>query len=161
MDSEKPMIDDDALKAMGLSFEEVAAADKKLVAKTKSGGRDRRICVCGHAMTKHTVYSGVVDCKPSALRCPCKKPRPVLEVDDTRVFLRKTEGSGAMHALARGMYSSIHAGKSVKWIIELACDRCGEKAENVIPVPVTQSGYGADEATGFDALLCPTCRVAV
>ena len=51
MDKGKPMIDDDALKAMGLSFEEVAAADKKLVAKTKSGGRDRRVCVCGHAMT--------------------------------------------------------------------------------------------------------------
>ena len=155
------MIDDDALKAMGLSFDEVAEADKKLVAKTKTGGRDRRVCVCGHAMTKHTVYSGMVDCKPSALRCPCKKPRAVLEVDDTRVFLRKTEGAGAMHALARGMYSSIHAGKSVKWIIELACDRCGSDKNNVVPVPVTQSGYATDEATGYDALLCPDCRMDV
>ena len=155
------MIDDDALKAMGLSFEEVAAADKKLVAKTKSGGRDRRICVCGHAMTKHTVYSGVVDCKPSALRCPCKKPRPVLEVDDTRVFLRKTEGAGAMHALSRGIYACISAGKGVEWIIELACARCGKNDSKVVPVPVSASGRASDGPTGFDALLCSSCRTEV
>ena len=80
-----------ALEAMGLTFEEVQEADRKIVEKAKAGGRDRRICVCGHALSKHTTYSGILTCKPSALLCPCKKIRPVLQCDDTRVFLRKTE----------------------------------------------------------------------
>lgn len=151
----------DALAMMGLTVEEVQEADRKIIQKTKAGGRDRRICVCGHAVSKHTTYAGILDCKPSALRCPCKKIRPVLEVDDTRVFLRKTEGGGAMHALSRGIYSSIQAGKNVRWTIDLMCDRCGSTANNVVPVPVSQSGSSQDEATGFDALLCPSCRTEV
>ena len=151
----------DALSAMGLTPDEVAEADRKITEKTKAGNRDRRICVCGHAVSKHSNYAGILTCKPSALLCPCKKVNPVLESSDTRVFLRKTEGAGAMHALSRGIYAAIQSGKDVKWIIDLKCDRCGSTESNVVPVPVTQSGYAADHATGFDALLCATCRTSV
>jgi len=151
----------DALALMGLTFEEVQEADKKIVDKARAGGRDRRICVCGHAVSKHTTYAGILTCKPSALLCPCKLVRPVLTCSDTRVFLRKTEGAGAMHALARGIYASLHSGKDVNWIIELQCDRCGSTKNNVVPVPVTQSGTSSSEATGFDKLLCPECRMEI
>lgn len=151
----------DALAAMGLTPDEVAEADRKITAKTKAGNRDRRICVCGHAVSKHTTYSGILTCKPSALLCPCKKINPVLESSDTRVFLRKTEGAGAMHALSRGIYAAIQSGKDVKWIVDLKCDRCASTESNVVPVPVTQSGYSAEYATGFDALLCPSCRTSI
>ena len=150
-----------ALAAMGLTPDEVAEADRKITEKTKAGNRDRRICVCGHAVSKHSNYAGVLTCKPSALLCPCKKVHPVLESSDTRVFLRKTEGAGAMHALSRGIYAAIQSGKDVKWIIDLKCDRCGSTEANVVPVPVTQSGYSADYATGFDALLCADCRTSI
>jgi hypothetical protein len=60
-----------------------------------------------------------------------------------------------------GIINSIKTHKKVEWIIPLACDRCGSDKNNVVPVPVTQSGYATDEATGFDALLCPECRMDV
>jgi hypothetical protein len=150
-----------ALEMMGISIEEALEVDKQLTDKHKSKKKDSRICICGHAVVKHTVYGGVVACKPSALTCPCKKVRSVLEAEDTRYFLRKTAGSGAMHALSRGIINSIKTHKSVTWIIPLECDRCGRSENNVVPVPVTQSGYATDEATGYDALLCPDCRQAV
>ncbi len=151
----------DALEAMGLTFDEVEAADKAIVNKSKSGGRDKRICVCGHAVSKHTTYAGILTCKPSAMLCPCKKIHPVLTADDTRMFLRKTEGAGAMHALSRGIYACISAGKGVEWIIELACARCGKNDSKVVPVPVSASGRASDGPTGFDALLCSSCRTEV
>jgi len=77
------------------------------------------------------------------------------------MFLRKTEGAGAMHALSRGLYACIEAGRKVEWVVDLACDKCGATDKRVVPVPVTQSGYLADYATGFDALLCDECRVSV
>lgn len=156
------MSDDlNALEMMGITLEEADEADRVLTEKSKSRKQDSRICLCGHGVVKHTVYGGVVACKPSALSCPCKKVRSVLEADDTRYFLRKTAGAGPMHALARGIVASVKTGKGVRWIVDLQCDRCGKAEQNVVPVPVTQSGYSTDEATGFDALLCPGCRLEI
>lgn len=150
----------DALSKLGMSLDEVREVDEKLTKKNKIK-RDRRVCLCGHAVSKHTTFNGILVCKPSAMMCPCKKIRPVLEADDTRMFLRKTEGAGAMHALSRGLYACIEAGRKVEWIVDLACDKCGATDKRVVPVPVTQNGFLADHATGFDALLCDDCRVAV
>jgi len=151
-----------ALEMMGITLEEGLAADKAMLEKTTTKRqRTPEICICGHSVTKHSNHVGLVNCKPAALDCPCKKLRVVLEAEDTRLFLRKTGGAGAMHALSRGITSSIQAGKAVKWTVDLMCDRCQSSANNVVPVPVTQNGYGADYATGFDALLCPECRTQV
>jgi len=76
------------------------------------------------------------------------------------MFLRKTEGAGAMHALSRGIYAAIEAGRSVEWIVDLVCDKCNAQGKRVVPVPVTQNGFISDYATGFDALLCDDCRVS-
>lgn len=146
------------LEAMGLSIEEVLEVDQKLINDTKRGKRDRRICVCGHPMTRHTEYSGILSCKPTAMQCPCKKMRPVLEADDVRPFLRKTEGSGAMHALTRGIASAVSTSKKVEWIVDVVCDRCQSTNGGVVPAAVTQTGRLSPSATGFDVLLCGKCR---
>ena len=150
-----------ALEAMGISLEEALNADEEVKNHIQRGERDGRVCLCGHPVARHTVIGGVVYCKPSRMECPCKKTRPVLESNDTRKFLRRTVGAGAMHALTLGIVSAIQSGKSAEWVVDLKCDRCGADDANVVPVPVTQTGRAATYATGFDALLCPQCRVEV
>lgn len=154
---------EDALAAMGLSIDDVVAAEEKLEAlgSKRYKNSDSRICVCGHAVSRHTVTNSVVYCKPSRMECPCKKCRPVITVQDTRKFLRKTSGAGPFHALALGMLSHVKEGLWVKWIDPPQCDRCGADSNDVVPVPVTQRGVSVQYATGYDALLCPKCREAV
>lgn len=149
----------DALLAMGIDPDEAAQVDLEL--RGKSGVRDNRICLCGHGVSKHLQMSGAVYCKPSRMECPCKVVRPVLEAEDTRAFLRKTVGAGAMHALARGLSSLRERGKSGSWIVDLKCDRCGSEESPIVPVPVTKNGVAVSEATGYDALLCVACRQEV
>lgn len=151
----------DALAAMGLDLDTVLEKDNEL--RTRPQKRDGRICLCGHGVTKHLVdeTNGIVLCKPSKMTCPCKKLRPVIDADDARPFLRRTQGAGPMHALSRGLAALAQNGKDAQWIIELVCDRCGEFNESLIPTPVTKQGVAVVEATGYDALLCPTCREEV
>lgn len=150
----------DALAALGLDMNEVLEAD--LILRSRPPKRDGRICICGHGVTKHTVNEvGLVNCKPSKMECPCKKVRAVLDAEDTRPFLRRTQGAGPEHALSRGLAALAMNGKSAQWIIDLECDRCHEHSDQLVPVPVTKNGHAAHEPTGFDALLCPTCREEV
>lgn len=147
----------DALSAMGLDLDDVLTVDSTL--RTRPAKRDGRICICGHGVSKHTDFgNGVVACKPSKMDCPCKKVRAVLDAEDTRPFLRRTQGAGSMHALARGLAALAQSGKDAQWIIDLECDRCHEHSDNLVPVPVTANGLATDYATGLDVLLCPTCR---
>lgn len=152
----------DALLKMGLTPEDVDRADIELAERRKANAAiDRHVCACGHAMSRHTIANGIVMCKPARMECLCKRARPVLVVQDTRLFIRKTEGGGAEHALTRGIRESLTKNKSVEWLIDLVCDRCGKEADSVVPVPVTQNGTAVSRATGYDALLCPDCRVEV
>jgi hypothetical protein len=157
------MAAEEALEAMGISLEDMEETERKLheqgVRRYRSS--DSRICACGHGVSRHTVINGVVYCKPSRMECPCKNCRPVIEVDDTRKFLFRTNGAGPLHALTMGMFASAKSGKNVKWIIDLKCDRCGEQTGTVVPVPVTQNGVATTYPTGYDALLCPKCRVEI
>lgn len=148
-----------ALQAIGMNLDEVVEIDAGL--RTRPATRDGRICACGHSMTKHTEVGGIVLCKPSKMDCPCKKSRPVLDVEDTRPFLRKTQGPGPMHALSRGLAALLSLGKSADWIIDLVCDKCGKSAGLLSPVSVTKDGRTSETATGYDALLCSKCREAL
>lgn len=148
-----------ALEALGMDLDEVLEMDSVL--RTRPSVRDGRICICGHGVAKHTEIGGMVNCKPSKMDCPCKKIRHVLDVEDTRPFLRKTQGGGPMHALSRGLASLLSTGKTADWVVDLKCDRCGEETGSLVPVPVTKSGVAVTEPTGYDALLCPKCREEV
>lgn len=149
----------DALAALGLDVDEVMEIDSTL--RTRPAVRDGRICLCGHGVGKHLEVGGVVLCKPSKMDCPCKKLRPVIDAEDTRPFLRKTQGGGASHALTRGLAALAESGKDANWIVDLVCDRCGKEHKSLTPVPVTKDGRAVSAATGYDALLCPDCREEV
>ena len=135
------------------------ARESERTHKNGADRRDKRVCLCGHAMSAHMVDSVSV-CSPSKMYCPCKVARAVLEVQDCRLFVRKTRGAGSQHALSLGVVASLERGKKVEWIIEQRCDRCKTPGK-VSPVPVTHEGFARSDATGFDALLCMVCRESV
>lgn len=121
--------------------------------------RDARICICGHSVRRHGGMDvGAVYCSPSKMQCPCKHLRVVIETQDTRDFLRKTVGSGAMHALGRGIQTAMEKKHWVKWVIDIKCDKCGKEGP-VSPVPCTKQGVIMNEASEMTALLCSECRV--
>jgi hypothetical protein len=149
----------DALAMLGINAEEAVEVDQNLTRKPNS---DKRICLCGHAINKHLVDSGIITCTPSKLYCPCKNLRPVVLVEDTRLFLRKTNGPGAEHAFTRGLAASFSADKNVEWLETPKCDKCGIEATpagdvRISPAAVTEFKTLSYEATGYDALLCDNC----
>ena len=154
---------EEALRAIGLTVEELEEAEQELYlsGKVRQRSRDNRICACGHRMSAHTSVAGASFCRPTKLECPCKSPRPVIAVSDTRSFNFKTEGSGALHALSRGMLALAKKGKTLRWLVDLECDRCKKPAEKLLPSAVSQRGMAMTEATGYDALLCEDCRRAI
>jgi len=142
---------------LDFTLEEALKVDEQLISRRP---RDGRICACGHPAMRHTITSGIVYCKPTRMECKCKVLKVVLDSDDVRPFLRKTEGAGAMHALGRGMAAAVKKGINFKWTIDPVCERC-KKPGPVSPVPVTQNGISVSHATGYDALLCAPCREEV
>ena len=155
MGTSEPYSAQSALAALGIDLQEAVEMDESL---KRRGPRDTRVCLCGHGMAKHKVIAGRIICKPSAMYCKCTKPRAVLDVEDTRFFLRSTQGGGSMHALSRGLSALALAGKNATWIIEMKCDRCGAVDEVLTPVPVSMEGRVRTEDTGLHGLLCHTCR---
>ena len=150
---------DDPMAFMDFTVEEAVRVAEQM--RTRPSTRDGRICLCGHSAGRHQLVAGYNSCKPSAMECACKTFRAVIDVSDTRAFLRKTEGSGAMHAFGRGLGVALSKGIKVEWIIPLECDRCRATDAKLMPVPVTQTGIAVTRDTGFNALLCATCRVEV
>jgi hypothetical protein len=141
------------------SEEEAEEAAEKM--EQISGRKDGRICICGHSKTRHTMFNtGVINCTVGKQSCPCMKVRLVVECDDNRKFMRKTEGAGALHALSQGILGAVKAGLEVKWLVEQKCDKCA-RVDKVSPVPVTQNGQIVDYATGYDLLLCRDCRLGL
>lgn len=151
-----------------LDLDEVSMANAAYKQEPRS--LDRRICICGHAMSRHHFndYTGGHYCKPGQLSCPCATPRPVIEVPNTRYFMRKSHGSGAKHALPRGIVASMEAlgeeeftSKRV-WLIEQKCDVCKQETK-LYPVRVSQDGhYLTDdkEDQGLTYFWCAECRAA-
>jgi len=143
------------------------ASDMNAAYKQESRSLDRRICICGHAMSRHHFndFTGSHYCKPGQLACACVNKRPVIEVPNTRYFMRKSHGSGSKHALTLGVVASIEAlgedfTKGRKWLVEEVCDIC-KKETKYYPVRVTPTGEAlpdSDEDQGVTAFMCSECR---
>jgi coproporphyrinogen III oxidase len=142
--------------------EEVHSINKSLAANPRTN--DRRICICGHSMSRHNKTDH--GCKPVSFDCPCKRRVPILEVKNTRYFIARSIGSGEGHALVRGYMASKAAipdfEKTVTWIAELKCenDRCG-KPTNLYPVITDEHGFRLhkdNEDRGINGIFCETCR---
>ena len=148
-----------------LDLEEVK--DYNEAYRRDSRNLDRRICACGHAMSRHHFndFTGQYYCKPGALACSCINKKPVVEVPNTRYFMRKSHGSGPKHALVLGMVAAYEAmGEDFtatrKWLIPEQCEICGKEAK-FYPVRVTVEGLpisDRDEDAGVTAFLCSECR---
>jgi hypothetical protein len=126
------------------------------------GKRDGRICICGHSLKFHNFIDtrGVHVCNALKQACPCKNPRVVVESTNTRVFMRKTEGGGGLHALVRGIAGAQKVGATVDWVVDMKCDRCGTEGP-IAPVPISPEGAIQSRSTGYEALLCRNCREQV
>ena len=147
------------LLAMGLDPDEAVEADKELSNKQRG---DRRICLCGHSVGRHTEISGRPSCQVGKQFCPCRRIQPVLLTNDTRSFIRKTEGSGLMHALTRGLAGAVEKNLDIEWLEdERYCHKCKtqEPDMRLTPMSVSSNGTPQSLATGYDALFCDNCRV--
>jgi hypothetical protein len=136
--------------------------------KAEPRNNNREICACGHAMSRHRhdKMNNVWLCKPGQLSCDCGHRMAVIEVPNTRYFMRKSKGSGEKHALPRGIAASIKAlgdefEAKKKWLIPPVCGKCGVEAKyypvrvNAIGEILTDEQYPAIVLTAF---LCPDCR---
>lgn len=125
----------------------------------RGGDRDRRVCLCGHPLARHKEARGRVVCQPSRMSCACADAQGVLEVSDTRLFLRKTSGIGVDHALVKGLAASVEAGATVKWIVDVECSKCG--SGDALPVGLMQTVGGrvgiAMENPQATRFLCAGC----
>jgi hypothetical protein len=140
-----------------LSVSEDEAAEVLKDVEANPRGRDSGICICGHPRSKHvSTHIGTV-CSPAKHYCPCKKVRVVLEAPNLRLFLYKTTGADASHALVKGISRSVELGLETNWVGGSVCDHC-QKERKVSVVPVSQRGVEMSEPTGYDVLLCNECR---
>lgn len=165
----------------GLSEKEIAEA--LAVANGKRESVKGLVCICGHPAGRHieTEYRGEkrVRCtahknsENTSAECPCKAARVILKVEDSRGFLRKTMGAGALHALVLGIASSRERvrqayadGKrdndkfEIEWLIDLKCDKCGTYEKEVLPCPVSDRGVVVSNSAAVTLLLCKDCRVS-
>lgn len=124
--------------------------------------KDGRVCICGHPAGRHEFIPalGRHSCSANKNNCPCTKLRTVIEVDNARIFLRKTTGAGPLHALGHGILKAVEAGQNVRWLVDQICDRCGQEGK-LSPVAVNNRGVVMNEATGLDALVCADCRTEI
>ena len=156
---------------LDVSLEE--AEEAKLIASKQTALKDGRVCICGHSSKRHEMnVRGVWQCSANRGSCMCKENRPVIKVDNARIFLRRTVGGGALHALAQGMADALTPktkkdangddvvvpAQNIEWLIELKCDACGKDAEKLIPVCINENGTIMDHSTAKSLLICRTCR---
>jgi hypothetical protein len=144
----------DILAGMGLDPDQAIETDKRLKTKPR---RDPRICVCGHAVNKHVPESGA--CEPTKYKCPCRHVNPVLTVEDTRMFLRKSTGPGPEHALTRGIAALAEAGRGCDWLEgSKLCFKCTTAGVNVRAVPTDSTGTKVlYDHSQFNILVCDPC----
>lgn len=125
-----------ALVDMGIT--DIPAAielDKKI---TNNRRISPYVCLCGHPVSRHSrLEDGDYVCKPSRMYCHCTKVYEILEAEDTRPFLRKSNSYGAEHALARGLIATLAAGKNCSWVtVNSQCFDCGIEKLPLIPAVV-------------------------
>lgn len=150
---------------MGIELEGFAVSGEELEealarARGKPRNADRRVCVCGHSASKHDFIDalGISSCTPSRLPCRCERLLSVVEVDDVRCFMWKTDGPGGDHALLRGLASLVSKGKRFEWVEEnRRCERCGSTDEELLPCAVTPEMQVSRRSEKMNSLLCGNC----
>lgn len=138
---------------------------------------DPRICICGHNARSHGSQAvkgseshklfelrGIESCAPGRQECPCVGFREVAKCDNVRLFIFKTNGSYAKHALYKGIQQALAKGVDITQTGEWNCDAClGGAAEgkSVGPVPVNDLRQETDGPAPHTLLLCSECLSAL
>lgn len=143
-----------ALAQLGISDSEV---DAFLVGRAEVPP-EKLVCICGHATNKHSEISkDYWTCITARHYCPCAKPIPVMLVQDTRYFMRKTYGCGVKHAMSTGLRKLNQEGKWSRFIIDLSCFRCNTSDQKLYPTALTRDYRVSDKPEAINALLCWDC----
>ncbi len=127
--------------------------------------RNRAICLCGHAITKHSELPRRSVCSPSKWLCYCVKQIPVLVASDMRRFLHASTGDGERHALKRGIQALLRSGGYFEWLPDSRmCFDCGTLGD-ILPAVVTYEGISVTPEKGkignqMDIMLCGECYKA-
>jgi hypothetical protein len=119
--------------------------------------RAKLVCVCGHAVNKHTSTDGHVFCRTARMFCPCETITPVVEASDTRYFMTKTRGYGERHALSTGLFRLRKAGGTFKLLDNQVCFRCREASPILIPASLTREFALLAKPGPMNGLLCTEC----
>ncbi|MFM1786420.1 MAG: hypothetical protein RL228_370 [Actinomycetota bacterium] len=152
--SESQSVSNDALSLLGFSETDV----EEELRKNRLAPPSKQVCICGHAVNKHSELSqGRWTCQTANHICPCQGPEPVLVVQDTRYFMKKTEGYGPMHAISYGLMRLRQEKKWARFIIDLKCDRC--KAENckLYPTALSPELRIVRRPSSINKFLCIEC----
>ena len=120
---------------------------------------DKAICICGHALTRHTISETSVYCTVAKAWCSCFEPIAVLVTEDLRPFIYSTTGVGKKHALAKGLYTLRKNEKSARWLIERFCFRCKAEDQTLFPTALTRDKRIAKNSGYSNALLCEACVI--
>ena len=150
------------------SFDEEAYDfSEKMHTQAPRGVVDKRICACGHSVSRHKRNTFITDkvayiCTPPKSKCPCKDLRPVLEVPNTKRFVMKTIGPGVAHALIRAVKyvkdNHPEEYKKIQWLTSPKCEQCDAEDVKVSPVNLGFDGRITEEANDITVFLCDPCR---
>jgi hypothetical protein len=122
----------------------------------------KHVCICGHAINKHTTINEYVTCHTARHYCPCQRIKPVLYANDTRYFMRKTYGPGSKHALSTGLKRLVELGKGARWLEPPQCwnPNCANPHTLVYPVAISNLGNISNEPEKINVFLCEVCFMA-
>lgn len=107
----------DLASQLGFELSSLQLTDEEL---KKPREIDRRICLCGHPVSRHSLDGGVI-CVPARWQCHCKNLKPVMVVDDTRLFAKRSYGYGEEHALMRTLPDMVRRHRKGEWLPNLNC----------------------------------------
>ncbi len=154
MMNESRLINANALQELRIDDSEVDA----FLSNRAQNPPEKMVCICGHATNKHNEISkDYWSCVTARHYCPCAKPIPVLLVQDTRYFMRKTYGYGAKHAMSTGLRKLNQEGKWSKFIIDLSCFRCNSTDVKLHPAALNRDFRISDRPEAINVLLCWNC----
>lgn len=144
----------DALDRLGIDDAEIQTHRSDIRRKEY----DRQVCICGHAMNKHSEFSsGMWQCHTARMYCPCERPKAVVEVSDTRYFMTKSRGYGAKHALSTGLSRLKERGGTSRLIIEPLCFVCQREITPLLPATFDRQRRLIFKPGPLNGLFCHDC----
>jgi hypothetical protein len=161
----------EALAFMG--YDPDVAIDKHKQLREDSRA-DKRVCRCGHPMSRHKEDQRNDYCSVGRMKCHCSptNKKAVLTASSLRSFRYRSNGPNEEHAIIRGIADLASKGGTVEIITEaFVCGMpdCGV-TENLVPVVIQSAGqegpplltnmkairWGNHLPGWRDRFLCPT-----